>query len=205
MPVLVIGPQRTGTSLMAGILERLGFDLGLNPISPNREYYESDEWIKLCQEVAGDWRCPQIHFISEQTKQKFAKLIQSNEGKQWAAKTPYFALLGHIICPMIPNLKVIRCERDFETTVQSLCRREQNMQEGVARGIQQQAFAASLLTDRCLANLSIPAARVQYDELIDDPEKIINAIIDFVCEKPVDMDAAVKFVNPLLRHFEEVA
>ena len=203
MPVLVIGPQRTGTSLVAGVLERLGIDMDVNPISPNGEYYESDVWTNLCREICGDWHCPQIHLVNDATIEKMQKLIESKEGQQWGAKSPYFALIGHIILPLIPEVKVIRLQRDMEITIKSLMRREQGMPEGVARHIQQHAFAAGYLTDRTLQNLKIPIANVPYNLLVDDPERIVNMIAEFALDEKVDTDEAIRFVNPLLRHFEE--
>ena len=79
------------------------------------------------------------------------------------------------------------------------------MPEGVARHIQQHAYAACYLTDKTLEDLKIPTANVPYNVLVDDPERIVNMIAEFALDEKVDTAEAIRFVNPLLRHFEVAA
>ena len=203
MPILVIGPQRTGTSLVAGILQRLGVDMLVNPISPNAEYCESDEWMRVCHAICGDWHCPQFHYAEKPAIDAIHALVKKHEDKMWGAKTAFFPLIGHMLVNLIPDVRVIRTTRTLELTVKSLLRRDRNIQPGVAEYIQKQAFAAVYLTDKACENNKTPTALIKYDDLLREPEKVINAISAFALPEKTDITKALELVDPLLRHFEE--
>ncbi len=206
MPVLVIGLQRTGTSLVAGVLHHLGVDMGINPISPNAEYFESEAWYKICVKIAGCWTRPQVHHLGDQQRQEIIDFVEQNRGKNWGAKSPLFCNVGHMVIGVMvdviaaSDLRVIRTVRDFEITVQSLAKREPDMPLDVIRHIQCSAYAASYEIDRTLRGLKIPTVTINYDGLVDNPKEIIPHLVKFVYgDKKVDIDNAVSFVNPLLR------
>lgn len=200
MPILVIGPQRTGTSAVASVLDALGIDMGVNPISPNADFYESDDLMNICQEIAGDWRHPQTHFIKPETAEKIQEW--GNRSGKYGGKSPYMSLVGHHFIDKIKNLQVITTVRDFDTTVKSLHRREQNLHPDVCRYIQAQAFAAHASLCAALSRMEIPGARVVYDDLVENPKPIIEAIADFVGVDDADLiSKAINRINPRLRHY----
>jgi hypothetical protein len=207
--ILVIGPQRTGTSAVAGVLHHLGIDMGVNPISPNYEYFESDAFIALSREVCGEWQCPQFHFAPDAWRERVTAYAAEQDKKQplWGAKSPYFSLIGHHILPLLSAPKVIFCDRDFESTVESLHRRERHMQKAVCRHIQGQSFAAQYQSLKAVIALGIPSVRVPFDALIDNPAEIVSRIADFVFDGDTDasaeqLDSAIRFIDPHKRRNE---
>ena len=207
MPVFVMGPQRTGTSLVAGILERLGVDMCVKPTSENAAYSESDDWSAICQKIAGDWRCPQIHHCPDSIGDDVKALVKKKNAEEreempWGAKTPFFCLVGHHIIPHVKDLRVIRTTRDIDLTIDSLCRREPQMPRAMGDFIQKQAFCATTLTDGMLSVLKIPTGYIQFDFIFERPVEIIADISKFVFGEVVDLQNAVEFIDPSLRHFK---
>ena len=177
--ILVIGPQRTGTSAVAGVLHHLGVDMGVNPISPNYEYFESDRFIELSREVCGEWHSPQYHFVPQDWRDRVVGYAQEQDAKHevWGGKSPFFSLIGHHIIPLLENPRVIFTDRDFDASVTSLHKRERGLQEGVCRHIQGEAFAANNLSIKLAVGLGIPSVRVPFDALVDKPAGSFPALL----------------------------
>ncbi len=142
-PIMVLGMHRSGTSLVAEMLHRVGVEMGerLLPPAPDnpRGFFEDEEVVSLndriLAEAGGSWdRPPSVERItragrSARIQADMAAYLVHRRGKVlWGFKDPRLALTFgvwlraiNVLCGGPP--KIIRVERDREAVIRSLERR----------------------------------------------------------------------------------
>jgi len=203
--VLVVGPQRTGTSAVAGILQRLDIDMGVTDDARGREYYECDEMQDICNMTAGEWQHPQTHFFTNQANVAAEKYFERRNAESglWGVKSPFFALIGHHFIQRFPDLKIVFTERAFEDSLSSLAKREFNMEEQPLRWIQSEAYSAYEVVKKVAILFKVPSITLEYDDVVDNDRKAMSILAAFLGRDitPERLKAVSDFIDPKLRHF----
>lgn len=191
--VVVLGPQRSGTSLVAGLLREVGVDMGRNLIgktfSNPTGHYENAEFVELNDRIllaaGGDANHPPLPQEIERVKTAFIKdirsLIQRSQKALWGWKDPRTALTLSLYLPFLENPFFILCRRDIESIAASLEKRSAvPFQEGVR--------LAQLYEKRIETALNsheeYPRLEIAYEELLKNPAGVIQTLIAFLDIRP---------------------
>jgi len=194
-PVLVMGMHRSGTSVTAGVLHKLGVNMGDNLLRADRHnpdgYYEDMEFLKLNQYIlqqhGGDWlRPPEVDTTYEHLVED---TIQKKEGK-WGFKDPRTLITWPAYRDVI-DPKVVFVERSKEDILDSLQRRQQLDEEIYMNTINTYIEKQYQVADELEPENQL---WVDYDELTTKPRRVVEHMARFVDERPVN-ESAVNLVR----------
>jgi len=132
--VVVLGMHRSGTSLVAGLLQRLGVNMGTRFREPDRHnptgYFEDLDWRDLNKEILQltgcSWYQPptkeQILAVRERVGSGIRALVdaRNSTGQLWGWKDPRTCLTVELIHPHLSNPLYINVSRDRKAVVASL-------------------------------------------------------------------------------------
>lgn len=117
--ILVVGVGRTGTSVVAQVLEeRLGVSMGgrgeVRDATPEGDWEDQEfkalNWKHITREIdAQEWKVR-------------ARLLAANREEPWGLKHPAMSEFLDIALEAFPEASVIWCQRDRYDTWQSWCR-----------------------------------------------------------------------------------
>ncbi|RMG90730.1 MAG: hypothetical protein D6706_19000 [Chloroflexi bacterium] len=211
--ILVLALPRSGSSTVAGVLQHLGVDMGAEQLGPDRYnpkgYFEDTDFLRLNEQVVGNWRRPEINPTPEQMV-IYKKLAEQRRHKPiWGTKDPRWCFTASFLIPYLEDFAVILTRRDPQAMAQSLM---------ACYGMP--ALEASQIVDRYVAaqesvldkihadHPGIKIKSVQYEELVQHPAGIVTVIslfLEDVCPElhilPRSFRQAIEFVDPTLRHF----
>ena len=100
----IVGPHRSGTSAVAGVLYHLGLFLGDDLLGPGKGnvkgHFEDREFLALHDKIIGDWENPRVDF--EPYREAYTALIRKREAEHqvWGLKDPR-------LCFVFPYFKEI--------------------------------------------------------------------------------------------------
>jgi len=136
--VVVLGMHRSGTSLIAGILEKLGVNMGKqqvgvhwsNPLGhfENIDFVKMDD--KILEKAGGSWDDPpeSAKILELKKDQKLMKeikeVVRRNEDVIWGWKVPTTSLTIELYLPFLTNPHFVVCYRDPEAIARSLKKRD---------------------------------------------------------------------------------
>lgn len=214
--VVVLCLPRTGSSALAGALERLGVPMGrdtwrdgMNP----RGYYEDRRWHRLHTYVTGvryDVKTPKG--LAERHRKAYEKLVVGlNRQPVWGFKDPRTCMVFPHIADLLEDTRVVVVTRDREETALSLKRHSERAYGGQFRMDEEHALAKvdewQAALDWSLEWWDGPTLEVQYRGLLDDTEATVRALAEF-CFKGLPftpdeerIEAACRWVDPELAHF----
>lgn len=178
---IVLGMHRSGTSMIAQLLSKLGVNMGVRFREPDVHnpdgYFEDLDWRDLnhdiLQAAGGTWYEPPVinDILKIAFKHRIEALVAARSGSIWGAKDPRFCLTLPVIAPYLENPFYILVNRNAVDIVKSLKKRAE------LRGYSEtDAHWHALVTQYYLS-----AARflqrdhsgqlyiINYDRLIDDP------------------------------------
>jgi hypothetical protein len=184
---VVLGVHRSGTSLVAGVLERLGVHMGTPPGGRRwptswgnpTGHIEDGDFLWLNRRLLGmdngrpaDRPRTQVKaVVTPDLRQEMRRLIARREGV-WGWKDPWTVLTVEEYLAELSDPRFIVCRRDRTAMLASLARHEELYSEVV-----------SLLPrfDDRLASLtgtlaSYPVLEVQYEDLIQNPTVEVERI-----------------------------
>jgi len=176
--IIVTGTGRSGTSLVAGVLVKLGVKMGIRFVPANST------------NVYGHWEDVEFHDLNEArlnqkiSSDEFIDKLRSlalNKVEPWGIKDPRISDLLVEYKTVFPNAKFIVCERDREGVVTSLMKAY-----GWSRSV-----SIDLYERRSSALVNIDALRVLFNERND----LVDRVSDFVGMPPTAQ--ACSFVRPL--------
>ena len=135
--IVVIGMHRSGTSLVASMLQAMGVNMGdrLMPASPHNPhgYYEDLDFFNLnqfiLQDAGGDWANPPppkaIRATGERLRYNIKGLIALKGASDlWGWKDPRTCLTAGLYHQHLGDVKYVVVRRDRRAVVDSLMRRE---------------------------------------------------------------------------------
>jgi hypothetical protein len=189
--IAVLGLYRSGSTVVAGVLQHLGVDMGAPFFC---EYYES-EW--LSKQLRVWWDEPHLREKVGQPKrvQVLAKWIHQREkaGAKWVGmKHPLLSLCGDdLLQAWGPDTKFIRCCRPLDESVVS-------MRKGMGFKGDAEFVQGTLMTalDRFFAGR--PCLEVTFADMMSNPDRELQRIIEFLEITPTseNLAKALKFVQP---------
>lgn len=201
--VIILGPPRSGTSATAGVLSKLGIDMGSDKFDKSRAnplgYFEDEEMYDLNTDIincAGGSRydIPSRHQILT-CKHNFDKRIEpiiQTKGEYWGWKDPGTVLTIELIIPYIQNPFVIICDRDIEDSTTSLYKMDQLSLNNAERV---QKIYRNRIKSFCRTHRQIPKIIIEYNNFVNNSEMYIDKIISFL-----DIDTSQEKRENAIRH-----
>jgi len=197
--VAVLGPQRGGTSLTAGIIHKLGVSLGeqfrtTNNANP-RGYYEHTPVQQFCR--AAYWMpslAPRGTFAERVAEFRRLMLARRDSAGMLGIKHPFLGLMVPEIEAACPNVRFVRVTRPAAESIRSLvklgwCRRDgaEQMTHAVNARI-----AAAMVTRQHL--------RLTFRDVVNDPAGSVARIATYLAIEPTPEQtaAAIGHVDPSL-------
>ncbi|HIP96544.1 MAG TPA: hypothetical protein EYH32_04935 [Anaerolineae bacterium] len=206
--VLVLGPHRSGTSAVAGVLHHLGVVMGERLLGPGRGnergHYEDAEFLALHERIIGDWHNPPgPNTLSERyasARGEYERLVRvrNERYRLWGIKDPRLCILLPIVLPAFDGveLKIVSVHRLLSLSAASLSARD-GLSYVDALKITIRYNDARHAVLRTVADL--PICHIDYDRLVNSPWSNVVSLAQFVGVGPRAEAAA--FVDPSLRHF----
>lgn len=174
--IIMTGTARSGTSMLAHIVFRLGVKHCDHLIGPHHQHnpdghFECRQWHDLNRGVikAGCMTPDALRGIRE--------LITSHQEEPvWGVKDPAFLYtLGHVV-RLIDDVRVVAIHRSFGAVVRSkMAHAGETHQEATERELR-----ARMRLLMQLVSVSCPVLHVNYEELIDDPRAVTTELAEFV-------------------------
>jgi len=186
--VIVLGMHRSGTSLMAHILSKLGVNMGRTLIKKNYTnplgFYEDIDFVNLnkyiIRKLDKDWKNPPDNSELLKKRKMFdkriKKIVEKKRGKLWGWKDPRTTITIELFLPYLNNPYFIVCYRKKEKVANSLKIRGINKQD---------AYRIKKVYDNYIKEFfnrypSFPRLNVQYENIIKNPQKEITKIAEFL-------------------------
>ena len=205
--IVILGMHRSGTSMVAGVLQRLGVSMGEymlgSDVSNPAGHYEDIEFLRINKAIlahaGGNWRNPpsheaimSVHKFDAQMAALVAKRDAAHE--LWGWKDPRTCLTLCKWAPLLSEPVYVSVERDLDSVARSLMRRNRMTNE--------EALALDkVYWDRADDTLAAVEGRklwVCYDDALLVPERCVE---DLARGLGVDPTAdAVAFIDPALDH-----
>lgn len=191
-PLMVLGMHRSGTSLVARLLSELGVFWGPSWLLYKGDqhnpggYFELRDLVtcndRLLDGAGGAWdmapvdlqvlAAPGPESLTEMQRaiQEVSCLARS-AGRVWGVKDPRMSFTWRAWIQMLPTTRVVICLRDPLAIAQSLSK----------RGLSSLRHGLTLSAQYFDSLSEIPADRVHafvlYDQLANDPERVIHRLI----------------------------
>jgi len=214
--VIVLGPHRGGTSAVAGVLHRLGVNMGdrLLPADKGNQqgYYEDEEFLNLHQRLLredvdsfDEWIAPPPEPWPVDLEAYEALIKRKAEQPLWGVKDPRLCYLLPTFLQFVPGEDVwlVKTLRDPMAITASLRDRERlygrRMDPNVARSVATSyTLAATICTSEFAKKYGISnVIYVDYDALVEQPKYQVYRLAHKLGLQP--NDSAVRHVNPKLR------
>ena len=204
--IIILCMHRSGSSMIAGILSYLGVNMGtgyFEPISKSSRDYCEDRrfrWLNttILSCAGGAWNVNVAPELIEVQRFKFkAEIRRYVVGRVgvWGWKCPRTVLTYRLYEPYLENPHFVVVSRDDEAIAQSLFARDGiPIQRGLKFAADYRNHIASLLREFP----STPSILVHYEDVLDNPQREIKRLADFVGlygKVPED------FVDVGLRHY----
>jgi len=205
--VVVLGMHRSGTSMLAGVLDKLGVYMGGRYVGADHSnpmgHFEDVEFSLInrgiLKDAGGAWDKPPSHDAILSVADKYAHVIghmvrcRDNDHALWGWKDPRTALTADLWAPHLSDPLYLWILRDTTAVARSLNRRN-----GIAGDVG--IKLANLYTDR-IANF-VASKRdvlcIEYEAVLAEPRKYVVALADKLGIAP--NDEAVAHVRPGMNH-----
>lgn len=197
--ILIIGPQGSGSSCLAGALHAAGINMGSNlrgPSSLNPKGHFEDlpfEFLASKEDV-----------IKRETefKQYFE---QRNKSPIWGLKSYQIAFCYKYVLPYV-NSRILSIDRPEEGAVQSSLAKYGRFR--TREFIENLHALIRFNRKNLIEDYAIPNFDVNFNELTDNPSDMIPKIISFCCDgidvQDINIQAAIDFIDPKLNHKREL-
>ncbi len=189
--VVILGMHRSGTSMTAGILTKLGVDMGKKLLGKSagnpKGHFEDKDFIELNKKIlriaGGDWKEPPYNKMILMQKDKFRKQINSmirmKESALWGWKDPRTSLTIELYLSYLKNPYFIVCHRNPLAIGNSLDRRK-NQSISVQSGIKLTKVYEERINNFFKKFPELKRLDLKYDSVVANPSKTINEIIQFL-------------------------
>ena len=192
--VVVLGLPRSGTSVLAGLLDALGVRMGprdakrdwmeIRPSSPTGAYenpnFTKFNWAALgvdarqpLNSLPNDWR----ERMSRVRPEEVVALVQGAEGGNWGWKDPHTVLTLPLYFPHFRNVRFVVVRRDPADVVRSIHRQDWASMAEAARLVQ-------IMTEELATNLDrfkdVPCLELTFDDLTRRADRAVDELVVFL-------------------------
>lgn len=201
--IFVLGPHRSGTSLVAGMLDRLGVYMGPSWADEHNPtgYFEDRRFLAFHKQLVGYWWHPLVNGVTDAQKLAYRRLLRRRLSYDLhGVKDPRLCLLADMLIPLAGaqyDIKIVNVNRNVEAAVRSL----------VARNGLNEERARQLTVDHLEARADFvqgfdgDTLSVSYECVIDNPIKAARRLAGFVdVDDPQRIAHATQLVDPELNH-----
>ncbi len=215
--IVILGMHKTGTSIVAGALARLGVDMGRSidqeskrdDISNPLGHYEDWDFQKLNKKILkkanGDWKNPPKKENIIKQKNKFQKqiknLINKKESTLWGFKDPRTTLTIDLFLPYLKNPYFLICHRKDKDVIDSIQRRiadrgDKEMSDKEIKKIINQY--KSSIKSFFKQNPNLKRLDIDFKKLNNKKRDQIEKIMDFLNLNPTQKqkEKAIQFILP---------
>ena len=207
--LVVLGPPRSGTSLVAGLLHQAGVHLGSKVLTEPqghapRGLYEDDKVLKLNDLIlvaASGSRTlppPVQNFRLADFRATIDGLVRFEQREVWGLKDPALCLTLMLWEAALEAVRprFVVCHRNTFSIARSLLRWLPSLSQGVWLAGEYVARAAHMLGVRP----EWPVLHVSYEEMLSDPQGQAARLARFA-ELDMPAELVAEFVDPALRNF----
>jgi hypothetical protein len=202
--VVVLGMHRSGTSMIAGILHKLGVDMGEDLIGASLHnplgHYENIDFINLNKFIfrkaqGTDFSPPprkNILKLENHFRDKIKDLIDKSQSYMWGWKDPRTCITIPLFYPHLDNPYFVICIRDKDQVVKSLKKRNPLLsQELATTAYKRYNEDIKKFLDN---NPETKSLKLYYSKILKDPKPEIQKLIDFL-DISVSSDTYTKINN----------
>ncbi|MFX1378942.1 MAG: sulfotransferase family protein [Promethearchaeota archaeon] len=208
--VVILGMHRSGTSMVGGVLTRLGVTMGENfredrIISNPLGFYEDIKFLNLnndiLREAGGSWENPpkleQILYQRSKFENSIKKLVKEKP-QLWGWKDPRTCLTIRLYLPYLINAYFIVCHREPESIANSLYKRSRMPRD---KAIKLYEIYQEEIVNFFKDYPNLRKIDLNYNDVISNPKENINEIIDFldIKVKSKQYQKAIEFVLPKVK------
>jgi hypothetical protein len=195
---IVLGMHRSGTSAVAGMLDRLGVRMG--PKHPRGDWvgrhwsnpmghYENPDFVWLNGKILDSEgtgvhesaRWDQVPERAEAFRPEIERTLRESEGEQWGWKDPWSVLTLEAFLPQVHSPRFIFVYREPGQVAQSLGRRDGTGSEESRRIV---ARFSSELAGIAARHPEVPRLELQFGDLMRDPAGTVERIVAFAALHP---------------------
>lgn len=213
--VAVVGPPRSGTSAVAGLLHQMGVHMGDEFLPANvhnpKGFYEDLAFVDLNARVLGGVEDPQIEpRWSPSAREQHTFLVRERAARHdlWGVKDPRLCMT---LWTLAQDLKAAGCELRVVTTLRAVHHSANSLKklhggmpvERAAAIVGKYSYARSANVERWIQSDPQNLTRqfqVLYDQLVDEPEAVAGALLKFLGKEPVVTDEMRAWIDPQLQH-----
>ena len=191
--IVILGMHRSGTSMVSGILKRLGIDVGKDLLGKVKSnpfgHFEDRQFINMNKRIlkscGGSWSSPpSVKSILNQKKffsDEIRKLVKKNQSDVWGWKEPRTTLTIELYLPHLNNPYFLVCYRNEMDIAKSLNKRN-NM--STKESLKLTELYNKRIDIFFMKHQGFKKHDLYYDNIRKNPSKEIKEIIDFLDISP---------------------
>lgn len=218
--ILVMGIPRSGSSCVAGVLHKLGVNMGAGHFQPRdkfnpRGYFEDLRWRMLTQQLTGrgySLKAASLKSVPKGIRQKYHWLAREcSRNPLWGIKDPWFCFVpGRAAWNQIravgTEVYMVVVNRDLDASRCSVARHLRTSYKGQYRGAKRIVETWKAAMDARVAEFDGKIVEIEYEQLVAMPSVYVPALWAFVSqgldvEEPGDIDEIIEWVTPKLKHY----
>jgi hypothetical protein len=209
--IVVVGMHRSGTSVVASILSKLGVHLGNNLLGASfanpKGHYEDQDFLQLNKKILwnakGEWDSPpdnrQLLNSWSRYKDEASSIIEKKCANEiWGWKEPRTSLMLHLYSEILKTFTVMYCRRDADDVASSL-RKRNHFKMSYSKALKREYDQR--IENFLAKNPSFPVMRIDYSELLLDPNSVARNIADF-CGFQIDEEILNKCASQVKKRDE---
>jgi len=207
--ILVIGPQGSGSSAIAGAMHSLGISMGANLKGASALNPKGHFECLVFEKLALRWNEKEEEIASNlsQVQEAFREYVLArNKEGVWGLKMPLMISFVPFIVPFVDECRMVSIDRPAEACIKSSMVKYPSLTRDTIE------YMHNLIRVRRLELIerySMPNIDVDYNELTSNTREVIGRVADFCfegLEKPSHdvIDSAVAFIEPTFNHKREM-
>lgn len=203
----VIANHRTGSSALAGVLHKLGCNMGYKLLgkthSNKKGHFEDINFLKHNDSVISDWKQPFMLANEEQIEQ-YQRLVEIKEKywELWGIKDPRMCITAKYILPFCDQPKILTIVRSPNAVIRSFVKRD-NLSFEYAKDI----YLKYEIEKRNIFRRfrTFPFLSITYEELLEYKGETINKLINFIFDESnlpseFQVKESISFIDKRLNH-----
>lgn len=213
--VAVVGPPRSGTSAVAGLLHRMGVHMGDEFLPANvhnpKGFYEDLDFVEINAKLLAGVEDPLVEpRWTPALEEEYTHLVRRKVAQHdlWGVKDPRLCMTLFDLARELKSsgceLRVVTTLRSVHHSVNSLRKLHGGMSASKAAELNgRYSYARSANVERWIQADPINLARqfqVLYDQLVEEPEAVAGAILKFLGKEPLVTDEMRAWIDPHLQN-----